>query len=181
MSEANCGCLPVTRGGPFGRLVGLITDRDICMAARLRRRPLRKMRVMEAMTESVWACNPEDDVSEAEAIMLEARVRRLPVVGEYGQVIGLLSLTDLVREAARQQRGKYQQITSAEVVEVMAAICTPPVAGRSGSATPPSPRAIDSEQHPRGAGESEIRDEAPTGEGARPCPKWREALRHELK
>ena len=58
MRDHDCGCLPVTAGDGSQRVVGMITDRDICMAAQFQGRPLRELRVRDAMATDVWACNP---------------------------------------------------------------------------------------------------------------------------
>ena len=108
-----------------GRLVGMITDRDICMAAYFAGRALNEMRVADAMTKAVCACNPEDDLAEARSIMRETAVRRLPVIDESERVVGLLSLADLAREALRQRWAMNCDITVGEVGLVLAAICEP--------------------------------------------------------
>jgi len=123
--ESDCGCLPVTSGDGFERLLGMITDRDICMAIRSDGPGLPGLRVEDVMTEVIRACNPLDSVSEAIAIMGEARVRRLPVVDESEQVIGLLSLADLALEAARQATAEIPEITMAKIGELLTLICQP--------------------------------------------------------
>jgi CBS domain-containing protein len=125
MWDHDCGCLPVTADDGSRRVVGVITDRDICMAAHFREKTLRELQVGDAMRKSVWTCNPGDALREAEAIMWEAHVRRLPVVDEVGQLVGLLSLADLAREAERQDWKKKREITETEVGEVLASICQP--------------------------------------------------------
>jgi CBS domain-containing protein len=125
MWDHDCGCLPVTAGDGSQRVIGMITDRDICMAAHFGGKPLMAIRVGDAMAKDVWACNPGDAPCEAEAIMREARVRRLPVVDEANQLLGLLSLADLAREAERQHWKKKRKITVAEVGDVLAMICQP--------------------------------------------------------
>ena len=130
MWDHDCGCLPVTEGDGSQRVVGMITDRDICMAAQFHGRPLGEIRVRDAMAKDVWACNPGDLPCEAEAIMREARVRRLPVVDEANQLLGLLSLADLAREAERQHWKRKREITVAEVGDVLAMICQPRVTSR---------------------------------------------------
>jgi CBS domain-containing protein len=130
MWDHDCGGLPVTAGDGSQRVIGMITDRDICMAALFHGKPLSEIRVGDATTKDVWACNPGDAPREAEDIMREARVRRLPVVDKSDQLLGLLSLADLAREAARQQISKKPQISVAEVVEVLATICQPRTPGR---------------------------------------------------
>jgi signal-transduction protein with cAMP-binding, CBS, and nucleotidyltransferase domain len=123
MWENDFGCLPVTEGDGAQRLVGMITDRDICMAAYFAGRPLHEIRVADAMTREVCACNPGDDLSEARAIMREAAVRRLPVIDASEQPIGLLSLADLAREAVRERGAMNRDITVGEVGLVLGAVC----------------------------------------------------------
>ncbi len=125
MWENDVGCLPVTEGDESGFLVGMITDRDICMAAYFADRPMSEIRVAEVMAKDLCACNPGDDLAEAEAIMQETAVRRLPVIDETERVIGLLSLADLAREAIRQRGMMNRDITVSEVGLVLAAICRP--------------------------------------------------------
>jgi CBS domain-containing protein len=125
MWNEDCGCLPVTADDGSQRLLGMITDRDICTAIRLEEGARREFRVEDAMTEVVRACNPGDPISEAVAIMGEARVRRLPVVDALERVIGLLSLADLALEAERQAGRRDPEITLAEVGGLLAKICQP--------------------------------------------------------
>jgi CBS domain-containing protein len=101
MWEHDCGCLPVLDGG--GELVGIVTDRDLCMAAYTRGLPLAAIRVDGTMAHTVIVCRPEETVSSALRRMETHDVRRLPVVGAHGQLVGILSLADVVRarQAAR--------------------------------------------------------------------------------
>lgn len=141
MWDNDCGCLPVTAGDGSQRLVGMITDRDICMAIRGKAGSPRELRVVDAMTKSVRACNPRDPLSEAAAIMAEARVRRLPVVGDYDQVVGLISQADLALEAVRQTASRSPEISLSEIGELQATICQP---ASRGSDKPPTGRSIRS-------------------------------------
>jgi CBS domain-containing protein len=119
MKISHCGCIPVTDG--CQRVVGMITDRDVCMAALLLGSSLKDIRVREVMTSDVRTCRPNDDLVEAQAIMQEARVRLLPVVNESEQLIGVISLTDLAREAERE-RGS---ISKAEIGKILATLSEP--------------------------------------------------------
>jgi CBS domain-containing protein len=126
MWEKGRGCLPVTAADGSQRLVGIITDRDIFyIAIGSRVGSLEKLRVDDAMTEAVRACNPHDPISEAMAIMGEARVRRLPVVDESERVIGLIALSDLALEAVRQGGSASPEITMADVGGLLTEICQP--------------------------------------------------------
>jgi len=125
MWSGDCGCLPVTSDDGSQRLLGMITDRDICMAIRFEGGDLRELRVKDVMTEGAHACNPGDPISEAVAIMVEERVRRLPVVDGAERVIGLLSLADLALEAVLQTAGNSPELTVAEIGRLLAAISQP--------------------------------------------------------
>lgn len=93
--EHDCGCLPVT--GEHGHLHGMITDRDICMAAYTSGRRLVELQVREAMAIDVVTTGPADELRTAELLMRERGVRRLPVIDEQGCVVGVLSCNDLMR------------------------------------------------------------------------------------
>jgi CBS-domain-containing membrane protein len=82
-----------------GHLTGIVTDRDICMAALMTGLPLGLIRVREVMTVDVFTCDPDDEISAAHALMREQQVRRLPVVDKEEQVVGIVSLNDLANEA----------------------------------------------------------------------------------
>ena len=114
MWENDCGCIPVVDDD--GRAVGMITDRDVCMAAYTQDGLLNRLSVGSAMAT--------DTVAEAESIMRAAQVRRLPVVDPESHVIGLLSLNDIAREVARERGASGKpEVGSEEVAETLGAIC----------------------------------------------------------
>src|SRR5947199_9628145 len=78
MWRRDCGIVPVTDEG--GRVVGVVTDRDICMALSMRGQRAAEVRVSEVMARGVETCTPVDDVREALEAMARRQVRRLPVV-----------------------------------------------------------------------------------------------------
>lgn len=93
--EQDCGVVPVV--DEQRRIVGMLTDRDICMAAYTQGRPLAELPVHLAMARAVVRCLPEQDVEAALRIMAEAQVHRLPVVDENERLVGILSMTDVLR------------------------------------------------------------------------------------
>lgn len=97
MQEADYGTLPVVDAA--GRLAGIITDRDVCLALAGTRRNAVNIAVHEAMTPTVWSACADDDVRGALAVMKEYRVRRLPVRDTAGTLRGILSIEDLVVRA----------------------------------------------------------------------------------
>lgn len=97
MWDHDCGALPVV--DQHGRLGAMITDRDVCMGAFTRGARLADLRVGDSMSRAVVSCAAEDDVVHATRLMRQHRIRRLPVIDQKGQLVGVLSLTDLARAA----------------------------------------------------------------------------------
>jgi len=122
MWERDCGCVPVVEDGASHRLVGMITDRDVCMSAFFNGQPFEALHVNDAMTRALRTCSPNDSIHDAEEIMRSARVRRLPVVDEAGQLLGLVSLADIAREAGRERitaGGRRMDVGLEEVAETL--------------------------------------------------------------
>jgi CBS domain-containing protein len=102
MLEHDIGCLPVRSGD--GRVIGMLTDRDICMAACTERKTLWQIPVVSAMSLEVISCKEDQTIVQAEDLMRSHHVRRLPVRGVNGGVVGILSLSDIAREAGGRAR-----------------------------------------------------------------------------
>ena len=100
MWEHGCGCVPVIDLG--GHVLGMLTDRDVCMAAYTKGESLAQIPVTTAMSRHVYACRPEDTIEDAERLMWMKQVRRLPITDDAGRLLGLLSLSDIARHAARR-------------------------------------------------------------------------------
>ena len=99
MWEHDCGAIPVV--DLRGHTVGMITDRDICMAAYIQGQPLHRIGVKVAGSRHVHSVAPDASVELACAIMRTHRVRRLPVIDIGGNLVGMLSLADIVRHTRR--------------------------------------------------------------------------------
>ena len=125
MWERDCGFVPVAEPSPTRRLVGIVTDRDLCMAAYTRGRSLGEIRIGDVMSTGVRSCKPSDDLAAAETTMRDSQVHRLPVVDDADQLLGVISLADIAREAAREAGSKRQEVTVAEIGETLAAIRQP--------------------------------------------------------
>ena len=120
MLKGGFGTLPVIDARH--RLAGIITDRDIAMAAATRQRNAAHIRVHEAMSEEVRSCFAEDDLRAALRQMEEGRVRRLPVLDATGQLAGIVSIDDIMQRALDQPRG----VSSTQFVNAVRRICSPP-------------------------------------------------------
>jgi CBS domain-containing protein len=125
MWERDCGCVPVVSDDGSGGVVGMLTDRDICMAAYTQGKGPREIEVRAVMSPHVYACKASDSLEEAEAIMRRAQVRRLPVVDDADQLIGIVSVSDLACAAARCRAQKKPAVSEAEVGNTLATICQP--------------------------------------------------------
>jgi CBS domain-containing protein len=96
MWERACGCVPVVDDG--GQPISLITDRDICMAAYTQGQPLAKIVVSSAMSRRFVTVGEDDLLSTAEQAMRTHGVRRLIVIDEHRDLVGVLSIVDIVRD-----------------------------------------------------------------------------------
>jgi len=121
MWQNDCGILPVVAEG--GKVVGLITDRDICMAANLNNRNLWNIAVEEVISGRVFACKPEDEIHSALKTMQEKKVRRLPVVAADGTLAGILSMNDVVLKAEESKEKKPTNLSYGDVVITYKSIC----------------------------------------------------------
>jgi CBS domain-containing protein len=119
MWDHDCGALPVTDDD--GKLVGMVTDRDICMATYTQGRAPQTISVWDAMAKQVFSCHAADSLEAAEHLMGEKQVRRVPVVDDGNRPIGLLSMNDLARQGASSKKKDAQY----EVLQTMATICQP--------------------------------------------------------
>ena len=122
MWEHDCGFVPVVDAER--KVVGVITDRDICMCAYTRGADLMVLRVSDAMSTLVRSCKPGDTLASAENTMEGAQVRRLPVVDDEARLIGILSLSDLARRSGRARKGDGAP-SEAEIGHVLSAISQP--------------------------------------------------------
>ena len=122
MWRNDCGFVPVVEKHD-GKLVGVITDRDICMALATRHVVAEDARVGDVMAREPHTCSSDDEVHTALQTMAAHQVRRLPAVDARGALEGVLSLNDLVRHAgAIAPRGR-QDVLSGEILSALQRIC----------------------------------------------------------
>jgi CBS domain-containing protein len=121
MWRKDCGVVPVV--DEERRIVGMLTDRDICMALATRPQTASEVSVGDVMSREVRSCNAVDAIQDALEIMRGEQLRRLPVVDGEGRLAGILSVSDIVRHS---ERGKSKRhISHREAMSVLKAICRP--------------------------------------------------------
>jgi CBS domain-containing protein len=120
MWQNDCGVLPVL--AKTGELVGILTDRDICIALGTRNRSAAELTAREVMGTNPLTCKPADDVRAAMITMRNAKIRRLPVVDEDGGLAGIVSVADIALNAGRRFGNGGTAVSFAEVVNAMQAI-----------------------------------------------------------
>ncbi len=121
--DDDLGCLPVLDEKEM--VVGMITDRDICMAAFTQGRRLNDIEVSTAMSQNLFACKPDDSLVAANKIMKENKVKRLPVINQRSQLVGMITLNDLAQEACRKDGNKKPGIRRCLVSDCLAQITQP--------------------------------------------------------
>jgi CBS domain-containing protein len=109
LAEHNVGALPVLEAG---RLVGIVSERDVVRRLHMGGAGLLQLRVADIMSASVTTCEPHDKIEDLARIMTERRFRHMPVVAD-GELVGIVSIGDLVKaridllEAEREQLQSY--------------------------------------------------------------------------
>jgi CBS domain-containing protein len=120
MWKADCGIIPVIEDD--GRLAGVLTDRDICMAVVSKHRHADDIRARELVGHATYFCAPDDDVLTALHLMGERKIRRLPVVDDAGRVEGMLSMNDVLLSAVPDRNGNSDAPTYTQTLEALASI-----------------------------------------------------------
>ena len=120
MWEHDIGFIPVISSGN-GAFAGVITDRDGFLAAYFQGKELWHIPVSSAMSTEVATCPPEADVEEAEKLMREFQVHRLPVVTKEGKLVGVVTLNDFARKAAHDANEELEE----QVAVTLGAISQP--------------------------------------------------------
>lgn len=121
--STGCGALPVVNAER--KLVGIVTDRDICIALGTRNRRPAELQISAVMTGDVASCHAGDDIHEALKTMRLRKVRRLPVIDSAGRLEGMLCATDVLMYA-RHDDGSRPELSYENIVGTLRGIyCHP--------------------------------------------------------
>jgi CBS domain-containing protein len=110
----NCGMLPGV--GSDRKLIGIVTDRDLCIAMGTRNRRAGELTVGEIATRNVFSCKPDDEIHEALQTMANHRVRRLPVVNKEAIPQGILSMDDIITHGDLNKLQGCCELSSEEII-----------------------------------------------------------------
>ena len=135
--ERDCGSLPVCADDDAGtsQVIGMLTDRDICMAALFQGKPLHELKVADAMSREIRVAKVDDRIEDVELLMREVKIRRVPVTDVTGRLVGIVTLADLARAArGRASSRRAGVVSERDVGHTLAAICDP---GRPRMESPP--------------------------------------------
>lgn len=110
MRQSDIGAVPV---GENDRLIGMVTDRDICCKAVADGHDIDAMTARDVMTAGIVWCHDDDDVEEAADLMESRRIRRLPVIDKNKRMVGMLSLGDISHAASPKLTAEVTKAVSA--------------------------------------------------------------------
>ncbi len=118
MFERGTGILPVVEDAFSRKLVGVVTDRDLCRVVLVQGRDPAHVWVHECMTPDPITCSASDEIGKALRLMREHQVRRIPVVNSAQEIVGIVSVCDLVR---------HEVISADELYQLMERLAEPAV------------------------------------------------------
>jgi len=119
MAEHDCGCIPVVTAADQRSLICVVTDRDIAVRAVAEGRPATTP-IGEIMTANPDTVGPDDELSHVERLMSDRQIRRVVVVDDTGECVGIIAQADLARAAKRRREPSPR-----EMVDVLEKISRP--------------------------------------------------------
>lgn len=134
MWENDCGAVPIV--DDEGRITGILTDRDVCMAAYTQGKPLAEIPVGSAAAKAIVSARPDDTVETVATRMQDAQVRRVPIVDDGGHIVGIVALGDIARQLSLPTASggavtrKPNGLSADPVARTLAAISQPRTASR---------------------------------------------------
>jgi CBS domain-containing protein len=123
MWDHDCGVVPVVDRD--NRVIGMITDRDVAVAAYTQGHALWQIPVSSAMAKHVHGVRDTDSLEMVEDLMRRVRVRRVPVLDAQGKLRGIISLNDLARHFHRGAGRKADGLRADGIAQTLAVVCEP--------------------------------------------------------
>jgi CBS domain-containing protein len=104
MRQEDVGSVPVIESAATGRLVGIVTDRDLVVKVLAGGRDVEQATVRDAMTPNPASCTEDDDVGRAVELMKDRQVRRMPIVDGTGRLTGIIAQADIATRVDRDSQ-----------------------------------------------------------------------------
>jgi CBS domain-containing protein len=118
MWQKDCGVVPVV--GSDNKVIGVVTDRDICIALASRNQTAADIRLGDLIGKQVVTVSQHDEIKTAAKLMGKKQIHRLPVVDDSGNLVGMLSIADLIKAAGGKTKDKT--LSSKKIFKLIAAI-----------------------------------------------------------
>jgi CBS domain-containing protein len=119
MKDEEVGPVPVVADQQTKRLLGIVTDRDLAVKVVADARQIAAVKVEEVMTRNPVTCHADDDLQTAIDAMEKHQVRRIPIVDDNNQIIGIIAQADIATRVGEPE-------LTAEVVEEISKSATAP-------------------------------------------------------
>jgi len=129
MRDERAGIVPIIENEQSQRIIGVVTDRDLCMNVVAEGRDPATVTVQECMTTKVVTCSPDDSIEKVTELMRENQIRRVPVVNDGGELQGIVALADVV------ERGNVKTTQTHETLKQVSAPTDVPSKPRAQSKT----------------------------------------------
>jgi CBS domain-containing protein len=104
MKTEDVGPIPVIESHSSRRLIGIVTDRDLVVKGIAEGRDIRSTKIRDIMTDHPVACLENDDIDEAVNLMTDHQVRRIPVVDEKNQILGIIAQADVATRLGKKNQ-----------------------------------------------------------------------------
>lgn len=104
MKKEDVGAIPVVDNQQSKKLVGIVTDRDLTLNVLAEGRDARNVKLESVMTRVPFTCREGDDLNEAMEAMAKHQVRRMPVVNDNGQIVGIIAQADLATRVDKPKK-----------------------------------------------------------------------------
>jgi CBS domain-containing protein len=122
MWRNDCGVVPVVTEHN-GQALGVVTDRDICMAVATRHCRAEEIRVGDVISGRLVSIGPDEEIGAALDLMRLEQVRRLPVVGPDDTLFGMVSMNDMIRHCIADKGRRHTSLSPEAVVRALKGIC----------------------------------------------------------
>ena len=110
MWQRDCGAVPIV--DVEMQVAGMITDRDIAIAASFRNQKTSEISIGEVIGNRVFTCKENEDAEDVLKKMRRAKVKRIPVTDENGALVGIISIADLILKAPKLKKKTYSALKS---------------------------------------------------------------------